>query len=89
MAYIEYMQNVTLAKVSSYERAFEIEYTHHSTAIEGNTLPLMETKYVYQFPLGGDGGSEKINSHRHRNFYSLFTTNRQQRQEKFLPLLLH
>ena len=26
---------------ASYERAFEIEYTHNSTAIEGNTLTLI------------------------------------------------
>lgn len=30
----------------SLENAFEVEYTHHSTAIEGNTLTLMETKVV-------------------------------------------
>jgi len=36
---------VTLA---SYEKAFELEYTHHSTAIEGNTLTLMETKVVLE-----------------------------------------
>lgn len=29
-----------------HETAFEIEYTHHSTAIEGNTLTLMETKLL-------------------------------------------
>lgn len=34
--------------ISSYEKAFEIEYTHHSTAIEGNTLTLMETKLVLE-----------------------------------------
>ncbi len=34
--------------IDSYERAFEIEYTHHSTAIEGNTLTLMETKLVLE-----------------------------------------
>ena len=34
--------------IASYERAFEIEYTHHSTAIEGNTLTLMETKLVLE-----------------------------------------
>ena len=34
--------------ITSYERAFEIEYTHHSTAIEGNTLTLMETKLVLE-----------------------------------------
>lgn len=33
---------------TSYEQAFEIEYTHNSTAIEGNTLTLMETKLVLE-----------------------------------------
>ena len=39
----------------SYERAFEIEYTHNSTAIEGNTLTLMETKLILedQISVGG------------------------------------
>lgn len=32
----------------SFERAFEISYTHNSTAIEGNTLTLMETKLVLE-----------------------------------------
>lgn len=32
----------------SLESAFEVEYTHHSTAIEGNTLTLMETKVVLE-----------------------------------------
>ena len=41
--------------VASYERAFEIEYIHNSTAIEGNTLTLMETKLVLedQISVGG------------------------------------
>lgn len=30
--------------LSSYEKSFEIEYAHHSTAIEGNTLTLIQTK---------------------------------------------
>lgn len=34
--------------LDSYERSFEVEYTHHSTAIEGNTLTLMETKVVLE-----------------------------------------
>ena len=34
--------------ITSFERAFEIEYTHNSTAIEGNTLTLMETKLVLE-----------------------------------------
>ena len=32
----------------SFERAFEISYTHNSTAIEGNTLTLIETKLVLE-----------------------------------------
>lgn len=34
--------------IESYEKAFEIEYTHNSTAIEGNTLTLIETKVVLE-----------------------------------------
>ena len=34
--------------VSSYEKDFELTYTHNSTAIEGNTLTLMETKVVLE-----------------------------------------
>lgn len=33
---------------TSYEQAFAIEYTHNSTAIEGNTLTLIETKVVLE-----------------------------------------
>ncbi|KLU60248.1 Fic/DOC family protein [Peptococcaceae bacterium CEB3] len=34
--------------VQNYEQAFEIEYTHNSTAIEGNTLSLIETKLLLE-----------------------------------------
>lgn len=34
--------------LASYEQAFEIEYTHNSTAIEGNSLSLLETKLVLE-----------------------------------------
>lgn len=30
------------------EKAFEIEFTHNSTAIEGNTLTLLETKVLLE-----------------------------------------
>jgi len=33
---------------SNYEAAFRIEYTHNSTAIEGNTLSLIETKLLLE-----------------------------------------
>jgi len=34
--------------LNKYERAFLIEYTHNSTAIEGNTLTLIETKLLLE-----------------------------------------
>ena len=39
------IDSVTL---SSYEKDFELRFTHNSTAIEGNTLTLMETKVVLE-----------------------------------------
>lgn len=47
-AYQEGKHLIPERTIASYERAFEIEYTHHSTAIEGNTLTLMETKLVLE-----------------------------------------
>lgn len=43
------------AAQDNYRTAFEIEYTHNSTAIEGNTLSLMETKLLLedQLSIGG------------------------------------
>ncbi|MDR3599874.1 MAG: Fic family protein [Desulfosporosinus sp.] len=41
--------------MQNYNQAFEIEYTHNSTAIEGNTVSLMETKVLLedQISVGG------------------------------------
>ncbi len=47
-AYWQGKDRIPELTISSYERAFEIEYTHHSTAIEGNTLTLMETKLLLE-----------------------------------------
>ena len=41
--------------VKSYAQAFDLEYTHHSTAIEGNTLTLLETKAVLEEGLSVGG----------------------------------
>ena len=46
--YLEKRNTIPDATLESYEKAFEIEYTHNSTAIEGNTLTLMETKVVLE-----------------------------------------
>lgn len=43
------------ASVNSYMQAFELEYTHNSTAIEGNTLTLLETKVVLEEGLSVGG----------------------------------
>ena len=34
--------------LSSYDKDFELTFTHNSTAIEGNTLTLMETKVILE-----------------------------------------
>jgi Fic family protein len=41
--------------MQNYNQAFEIEYTHNSTAIEGNTLSLIQTKVILedQISVGG------------------------------------
>lgn len=47
----KYEQNKTKINsvtLSSYEKDFELRFTHNSTAIEGNTLTLMETKVVLE-----------------------------------------
>lgn len=43
------------AVISNYASAFEIEYAHNSTAIEGNTLSLMETKLILEDKLSVGG----------------------------------
>ncbi|OJU11544.1 MAG: filamentation induced by cAMP protein fic [Clostridiales bacterium 43-6] len=53
-----YLQNRHLLSddvLKNYETAFEIEYTHNSTAIEGNTLTLMETKLLLEDKLSVGG----------------------------------
>ncbi|AIQ56219.1 Fic family protein [Paenibacillus borealis] len=46
--------------VKSYVQAFELEYTHNSTAIEGNTLTLLETKVVLEEGLSVGGKMREI-----------------------------
>lgn len=41
--------------VRSYLQAFELEYTHNSTAMEGNTLTLLETKVILEEGLSVGG----------------------------------
>lgn len=46
--YQKYKNTLSDLVVQNYEQAFEIEYTHNSTAIEGNTLSLIETKLLLE-----------------------------------------
>lgn len=41
-------RNIPQNVLESFELAFDIEYTHHSTAMEGNTLTLVETKAIIE-----------------------------------------
>ena len=42
------MEKIPKAAFDSFEKSFDIEYAHNSTAIEGNTLSLIETKAVLE-----------------------------------------
>lgn len=46
--YEENKCNISSVTLSSYEKDFELTFTHNSTAIEGNTLTLLETKVVLE-----------------------------------------
>lgn len=65
----EYRQTIPEPTISSYEKAFEVEYTHNSTAIEGNTLTLIETKLVLEDGISVGGKDlreiyEQVNHHK-------------------------
>ncbi|MCD8249552.1 MAG: Fic family protein [Lachnospiraceae bacterium] len=57
--------------LQTYEQAFEVEYTHNSTAIEGNTLTLVETKVILEdgISVGGKKLRELYEVVNHRNAY--------------------
>lgn len=53
--YSQIKETLPEVSVKSYMLAFELEYTHNSTAIEGNTLTLLETKVVLEEGLSVGG----------------------------------
>ena len=69
--YQEKRSSISEYTLQTYEQAFEIEYTHNSTAIEGNTLTLMETKVLLEdgISIGGKNLRELYESVNHRNAY--------------------
>lgn len=48
LRYEQNKHNISPITLSSYEKDFELIFTHNSTAIEGNTLTLIETKVVLE-----------------------------------------
>ena len=55
--YRQALPSIPVLTLQSYELAFEVEYTHNSNAIEGNTLTLMETKLVLEDAISPGGKS--------------------------------
>ena len=45
---IEMKNQLPKEVIDSFEKSFEVEYTHNSTAIEGNTLTLIQTKAILE-----------------------------------------
>lgn len=60
--YSQGKSKIDAVTLSSYEKDFELTFTHNSTAIEGNTLTLMETKVVLEdgISVGGKELRENI-----------------------------
>ena len=69
--YLRVKASIPELTLTSYEQAFEIEYTHNSTAIEGNTLTLMETKLVLEdgISVGGKNLREIYELINHKKAY--------------------
>ena len=71
---LKYEQNkhkISAVTLSSYEKDFELTFTHNSTAIEGNTLTLMETKVVLEdgVSIGGKNLREIYEVINHKKAY--------------------
>ncbi|WP_310604091.1 Fic family protein [Anaerosporobacter sp.] len=65
-------QYIDAVTISSYEKDFELTFTHNSTAIEGNTLTLMETKVVLEdgISIGGKELREIYEIVNHKKAYN-------------------
>ncbi len=71
---MKYEQNkyiINAVTLSSYEKDFELKFTHNSTAIEGNTLTLMETKVLLEdgVSIGGKALREIYEVVNHKKAY--------------------
>lgn len=65
-------ETIDAITISSYEKDFELTFTHNSTAIEGNTLTLMETKVVLEdgISIGGKELREIYEIVNHKKAYN-------------------
>ncbi len=65
-------KSIDKVTISSYEKDFELTFTHNSTAIEGNTLTLMETKVVLEdgISIGGKEIREIYEVINHKKAYN-------------------
>lgn len=63
---------ISAITLSSFEKDFELNFTHNSTAIEGNTLTLMETKALLEdgVSIGGKELCEIYEVVNHKKAYS-------------------
>ena len=66
---------ISSVTLSSYEKDFELRFTHNSSAIEGNTLTLIETKLVLEdgVSVGGKELREIYEVINHKKAYAYVT----------------
>jgi hypothetical protein len=55
--FLDQKDKIPEAAFKSFEKSFDVEYTHNSTAIEGNTLSLIQTKAILEDNLSVGGKS--------------------------------
>lgn len=69
--YEQNKSNINADTLSSYEKDFELKFTHNSTAIEGNTLTLLETKVILEdgVAIGGKTLQEIYEVTNHKKAY--------------------
>lgn len=69
--YHQYAEKINSLALAKWDANFELEYTHESTAIEGNTLSLLETKVVLEdgLSIGGKHLREIFEVVNHKKAY--------------------
>ncbi len=67
----ENKSKISAVTLESYQKDFELNFTHNSTAIEGNTLTIIETKVVLEdgLSIGGKDLREIYEVINHKNAY--------------------